>query len=149
MVLGYGLERMTEDVDLLADDQEIQALIEDANIGEALERTNSELEEEGLYLSHIWGPEQQILTPEWRGSCREVPLRLDRLQVETLGPLDMVLSKACRADDGDLADIRHLVGREGLTRASVSRAFERALVPSIFQAVLPEARARILAIFEG
>ncbi len=147
MILGYGLSRATEDVDLLADDREIEALIEEANLGAALERTNAELAPEGLYLSHIWGPEQQILTPEWRSSCRRLALVLDRLQLEVLGPLDMILSKACRADDGDLADIRHLITHERLPRETVARAFERANVPEVFQEVLSDNRDRILRLF--
>jgi len=63
LILGYGLNRSTEGVDLLADDREIELLISQANFAVALEATNRELEQ-GLYLSHIWGPEQQILTPE-------------------------------------------------------------------------------------
>ena len=149
MILGYAFTRATEDVDLLADDREIEALIEEANLGAALERTNAELAPEGLYLSHIWGPEQQILTPEWRSSCRSLVLALDRLQLEVLGPLDMILSKACRADDGDLGDIRHLIAHEQLPREIVARAFDRAEVPEVFQEVLPANRDRILGLFPG
>ncbi|PYV14591.1 MAG: hypothetical protein DMG07_11660, partial [Acidobacteria bacterium] len=59
LILGYGLNRSTEDADLLADDREIDLLISEANFGAALEATNRELEAEGLYVSHIWAPEQQ------------------------------------------------------------------------------------------
>lgn len=151
LVLGYGLGRSTEDVDLLLEDGELQVLIEEANIGAALEATNLELEPSGLYLSHIWGPEQQILTPEWREGCR----RLDRdwgrayLTVSVLGPLDLILSKLCRADDGDLDDIRHILAVERLQRATVEDALARALVPEDFRAVFPEHVRRVLALFDG
>jgi hypothetical protein len=80
LILAYGRGRTTEGADLLLDDSEVQALIEQANFGEALERTNAELEPLGLYLTHTWGPEQQILTPRWREDCRPVPLGLERLR---------------------------------------------------------------------
>jgi hypothetical protein len=75
-----------------------------------------------------------------------VAVSLERLQLEALGPLDMILSKACRADDGDLDDIRYLVRREGLTREELESAFRRAIVPAVFAEVLPANRARILAV---
>jgi hypothetical protein len=59
LILGYGLHRSTEDADLLEDDAEVELLIASSNFGAALEATNRELEPEGLYLTHIWGPEQQ------------------------------------------------------------------------------------------
>lgn len=40
LLLGYGLDRTTEDVDLLQDDAEVRALIETSDFGEALEATN-------------------------------------------------------------------------------------------------------------
>lgn len=67
LTLAYGLDRATEDVELLQDDAEMTALIEAAEFGEALEATNVELEPQGLYLTHIWGPEQLSLRTGGRG----------------------------------------------------------------------------------
>lgn len=118
-------------------------MIDAANLGAALDATNRALEAEGLYLSHIWGPEQQILTPEWRASCRSIGAPFQNLEVEALGPLDLILSKACRADDGDLEDIRFLIQRERIERPALERAFARAIVPAVFAEVLPENKRRI------
>lgn len=63
LILGYGRSRSTEDADLVMDDDEVQALIDHSGFSEAVDATNRELEPRGLYLTHIWGPEQQILTP--------------------------------------------------------------------------------------
>lgn len=144
MILAYGLNRSTEDVDLLEDSAEVQLLIDTANIGDALDATNRELEEAGLYLSHIWGPEQQILSPAWRSRCRPLTMTFTNLDVEALGPIDLILSKACRADDGDLADIRYLVDREQIDRQTLLDELDGAIVPSVFQEVFPANRARIL-----
>lgn len=144
LTLAYGLDRSTEDADLLLDDEEAQFLAEHCNFGDALEKANAELESLGLYVSHIWGPEQQILTPEWKRSCRLVPLpELSRLTVESLGPLDLIVSKLARADEGDLADIRYLLTREGLSPSAVRGAVERAHVPEILLEVFPDARRRL------
>lgn len=150
LILAYGLDRTTEDADLLHEDSEVEALVENAGFGEALEATNRELEPEGLYLTHIWGPEQQILTPEWKAACRPLPARFGpRLSVSVLGPLDLVLSKLCRLDDGDLADVRWLVAREGIGREALQSALARARVPRDFVEVFAENRERVLAVFDS
>jgi hypothetical protein len=150
LVLGYGLDRTTEDADLLLDDAEMRLLIEEADFGAAIEATNHELEPEGLYVTHIWGPSQQILTPEWRSSCR--PVHRDwpggRLRISVLGPLDLVLSKLCRADDGDLDDIRFLIDHEHLDRTAVEEGMQRAGVPEEFRDVFSEHCQRVLSLFE-
>jgi hypothetical protein len=56
LILAYGRDRATEDADLLMDDAEAHALIEDADFGSAVAATNDELEPQGLYLTHIWRP---------------------------------------------------------------------------------------------
>lgn len=150
LVLGYGLERSTEDADLLLEDRELELLVANANFGAAVEATNRELEPEGLYLTHIWGPEQQILTPGWKASCRPI----DRdwgtslLTVETLGPLDLITSKLCRADDADLDDIHHLIRREGIDRSTLADAIAHAKVPEVFLDVFPDHCRRALALFD-
>jgi hypothetical protein len=144
LILAYGLDRATEDADLLLDDAEAKYLAEHCDFGEALERANRELEPLGLYVSHIWGPEQAILTPEWRASCRSVPdLELSHLTVEALGPLDLVVSKLARGDQGDLDDIRYLLEREHLSREVVLAAMRRAQVPEILRGAFDEAVGRL------
>jgi len=99
LVLAYGMNRTTEDADLLLDDEEFSFLVEKREFGEALELTNEELKPLDLYISHIWGPEQQILTPEWRQSCRSVAFAspMANLSVSALVPLELIASKLCRA----------------------------------------------------
>lgn len=151
MILGYGMARATEDADLLHSTAELEAMVESADLGHALARTNEDLSPLGLYLSHIWGPEQQILSRGWERACR--PVRFDpplsRLQVLVLGPVDLLLSKLCRADTGDLADIRWLIAHEGLSSEVVRRAMVEAVVPAAFTEGYPLAVARVEAILSG
>jgi hypothetical protein len=152
LVLAYGMDRATEDAaDFLMDQAELEAIAESADLGAALEATNLELEPLGLYVSHLWGPEQQILTPEWRTQCRRVVVDppLAKLSLTALGPLDLVLSKLCRADQGDLDDIRWVVTRERLTADAFRGGVERALVPEAFKDVLPANAKRVLALFSS
>jgi hypothetical protein len=145
LTLAYGMDRATEDADLLLDDEEAQFLVEHCDFGEALEKTNKELEPQGLYLSHIWGPEQQILTPQWRESCRPVPSLsgLNRLTLEALGPYDLIVSKLARGDEGDWEDIRYLVQRERLPITQVRDAINRAVVPEILREVFSVTSPRV------
>lgn len=133
MILAYGMRRSTEDVDLLHDDDELAFLAEERDFGSALESTNADLAAAGLYLSHIWGPEQEILTPSWRSNCRAVVVPgLVHLCVTALGPLDLIVSKLCRADAPDLADIDWVIGAERLRGPDVRAAMRDALVPEHF-----------------
>lgn len=144
LTLGYGLVRATEDVDLLQDDAEVRALIETAEFGVALAATNTELEPQGLYLTHIWGPEQLILSSGWRGRCRPLTLpSLQRLRVEILGPVDLIISKLVRADDGDLRDMEFLLTRH-TTVAEVESLLPSVVVPEVFAESWPRA-SRALA----
>jgi hypothetical protein len=144
-VLGYGRSRTTDDADLLLDDRECQALIDDAGFSDAIESTNRELEPRGLYLTHIFGPEQQVLSPGWRAACRPIPLNgLSRLSVSCLGPVDLALTKMGRADDEDLADIAFLVRTQQLEVDTLRRAIEVAVAPPEYAEIFAGAKPKVL-----
>jgi hypothetical protein len=129
LILGYGRDRSTEDADLVMDDSEVQALLDDSGFSEAVTQTNEELANRGLYLTHIWGPEQQILTPTGGGS----------------GPLDLITTKLARGDDADLDDVMHLIRVESLSHDVVQAAVASAVVPEVLAEVFVGARARLEA----
>jgi hypothetical protein len=143
LILGYGRLRATEDADLLLDDSEVEALLNESGFGDAVEQTNDELAPLGLYLTHIWGPEQQILTADWRQNCRALQLELPRLTASVLGPIDLVCSKLARADDLDLDDIRWVVAHEQLDPAQVLLAARSATVPDVLREVWSQALPRL------
>ncbi len=147
LVLGYGRTRTTEDADLLMDDDECALLVDTADFGGAVERTNAELEPRGLYLTHIWGPEQQVLAPGWRDRCRPAPLDgLRHLRLSVLGPTDIIVSKLARADELDLQDILWLVDHEHLSAAQVWAEVDQAEVPPILADAFTQARARLARV---
>jgi hypothetical protein len=73
---------------------------------------------------------------------------LARLRLAALGPLDLVVSKLCRADEGDLTDIRWLITHERLAAAAGRPAMAVALVPEMFRSGFPAAVARVEAMLE-
>jgi hypothetical protein len=149
LVLGYGRNRTTEDADLLMDDRECHALIEDAGFGEAIEAVNAELEPQGLYLSHIFGPEQQVLSPSWRASCRAIALPgLRLLSVTCLGPVDLVLTKMGRGDDEDFADVRFLFESRAVDAAAVRHALAEAIVPAEYAELFASARPKLTHLLD-
>ena len=146
-VLGYGRDRTTDDADLLLDDRECQTLIDIAGFGEAIEATNQELEPRGLYLTHVFGPEQQVLSPEWRAACRLIVLpELKKLTVSCLGPVDLALTKMGRADDADLADVEFLLTTRQLDAEALKRAIEVAIVPPEYADLFAAAKPKVLAL---
>ncbi len=150
LVLGYGRNRTTEDADLLMDDRECQALVDDAGFSEAVEATNEELEPQGLYLSHIFGPEQQVLSPSWRASCRPIAFDgLRFLRVTCLGPVDLVMTKMGRGDDDDFADVRFLLESKAVDGSMVRQALEDALVPHEYAELFAIARPKLLRLLDA
>ena len=150
LVLGYGRQRLTEDADLLLDDAECRALIDGSGFSEAVEATNAELNVLGLYLTHIFGPEQEILSPSWREQCREVTVPgLTKLTVSVLGPIDLVLTKLGRGDEGDFDDIRYLIASEHLSAAALRDALASALVPEVLNEIHVQAREKLFALLSS
>jgi hypothetical protein len=150
LVLAYGRQRQTEDADLLLDDSECRALIDTASFSEAVEATNAELNPRGLYLTHIFGPEQEILSPGWRERCRRVNLPgLARLELQALGPVDLALTKLGRGDEGDFEDLRFLLETGQLNPKELRQALEVALVPEVLAEVFAVAKDRLLKLLAG
>ncbi len=149
-VLGYGRNRTTDDADLLLDDRECQVLIDTAGFSEAIEATNRELEPRGLYLTHVFGPEQQVLSPGWRNDCRPIVLTgLTKLSISCLGPIDLALTKMGRADDEDLADIEFLLRTHQLEPNALRRAIDVAITPPEYSELFTAAKPKVLALLAG
>lgn len=149
-ILGYGRQRTTEDADLLLDDRECAALLEGAGFAEAVEATNEKLEPQGLYVAHIFGPEQQVLSPGWRAACRPLTLDgLERLRLEVLGPVDLALTKLGRFDAADEADVRFLLETRQLEPNRLREAITTAVVPPEYRELFVRARPRALALCDA
>jgi hypothetical protein len=107
---------------------------------QAQQKTNTELEPEGLYITHLFRESEIILTPDWLAGRVPLALGLTRLNVFRPSTLDLALTKMMRGDENDLADIRFLLSREPRTAEQLRAAFTLARVPDV-----PEIRELFLA----
>ena len=151
LALGYpnslAAFAATHDVDAILPLSWLAAEDQNFDFWQAQQRTNAELEPEGLYITHLFRELEIILTPDWLRHRVPIPLKLPRLALLRPATLDLVLTKMARGDENDLADIRFLLRQEPLTAAQLRSAFQRARVPDvpeireIFRATQPEVLA--------
>jgi hypothetical protein len=152
LALGYPSSpaafTATHDVDAILPLGWLEA--EDQNLGfwEAQQRTNLELEPEGLYLTHLFRELEVILRPDWLSRRVRIPLELTRLLVFRPATLDLILTKMARGDENDLTDIAFLLGSEPMTACQLQEAFQKARVPDVpeIQALFLAAQPRVLAL---
>ncbi len=138
----------TRDVDAILPLSWLEAADENRDFWQAQQRTNEELEPEGLYLTHLFREVEVILTPDWQARRVPLPLGLARLKVFRPATLDLILTKMARGDENDLADIRFLLQCEPLTAAQLDAAFKRARVPDVpeIQQLFRAAQPKVLAL---
>jgi len=121
----------TRDVDAILPFQWLNAPDENLDFWLAQQKTNTELQKEDLYLTHLFREEQIILTPDWTMQRVQLSLELRRLTVFRPSVLDLVLTKMMRGDENDLEDIRFLLSQEHATTGQLVAAFRRARVPDV------------------
>jgi hypothetical protein len=152
LALGYATSpaafSSTHDVDLILPLLWLAAENENLDFWEAQQRSNAELQPDGLYLTHLFGELEIILTPDWLSRRVRLPLEFRRLAVFRPATLDLILTKMARGDENDLADIEFLLKREPLTADQLDTAFARARVPDVpeIQALFRAAQPKVLAL---
>ena len=108
-----------------------QELADRSNFWDAVERTNLELAEQGLYASHFFEETQVILRPSWRQARIRIPGNWKRLHIWRLSDPDLLLSKLMRDDPQDQRDAFFIVEAGHLTNESIREALAQARVPDI------------------
>ena len=154
LALGYAGSpaafATTQDVDAILPLSWLAAADENLDFWQAQQRTNAELEPEGLYITHLFRELEVILTPDWL--ARRVPIRLELARLKLFRPatLDLILTKMARGDENDLADIRFLLRQESLTVEQLRAAFARARVPDVpeIHELFRAAQPKVLALAE-
>lgn len=155
LALGYpdspATFATTQDVDAILPLSWLAVADENMDFWQAQQRTNAELEPQGLYITHLFREVEVILTPDWLAHRVPLPLDLARLKVFRPATLDLILTKMARGDENDLADIRFLLQREPLTTAQLEAAFRRARVPDVpeIQELFRAAQPKVLALAGG
>lgn len=154
LALGYAptstVFAATQDVDAILPLTWLEAGDENLDFWEAQQRTNAELEPDGLYLTHLFRELEVILTPDWLSRRVRIPVEFSHLTAFRPATLDLILTKMARGDENDLDDIRFLLACEPLTTDQLRAAFARARVPDIpeTQALFCAAQPKVLALVE-
>ena len=152
LALGYAGSpaafAITQDVDAILPLSWLAAADENLDFWQAQQRTNAELEPEGLYITHLFREMEIILTPAWLARRVPIPLELQRLAVFRPATLDLILTKMARGDENDLADIRFLLQQGKLTGDQLRAAFQSARVPDVpeIQELFRAAQPKVLAL---
>ena len=120
---------------------------ENMDFWQAQQKTNTELEPTGLYITHLFRELEIILTPDWLTRRVRVPLELQKLTVFHPATLDLILTKMARGDETDLTDIRFLLEQGKISSASLQAAFAQARVPDVpeLRALFEKAQPKVLA----
>jgi hypothetical protein len=152
LALGYhqvsAHYHSTQDVDGILPISWLQPPNTHEDFWQAVQRTNSELEPQGLYLTHLFKEVDVILQPDWFNRRLRLDVGLGKLAVFRPATIDLILTKMARADDDDLQDIRFLLQQEPLTARQLETAFDRARVPDVpeIQELFKRARPKVIAL---
>jgi hypothetical protein len=137
LALGYpqapGHFHNTQDVDGILPLAWLQPPEAQQDFWQAVERTNGELEPDGLYLTHLFRETDVILQPDWFDHRLRLDVGLRKLAVFRPATMDLILTKMARADEDDLLDVHFLIQQETLTRDQLQMAFGRARVPEVVE----------------
>ncbi len=138
----------THDVDAILPLSWLAAEDENMDFWQAQQKTNTELEATGLYITHLFRELEIILTPDWLIRRVRVPLDLRKLTVFRPATLDLILTKMARGDENDLADIRFLLQQEAISTDQLRAAFTRARVPDVaeIQELFRAAQSKVLEL---
>jgi hypothetical protein len=141
------------DVDAIIPVARIAEFQADQAFWDAQDATNAELEEEGLYITHLFEADQVFLRRDWEQHL--VPISRPKTQWLRLfrpATLDLVLTKMMRGDDAqDMEDIAFLVAHDKISPAQLETALSQALIPELqeLQEAFELAKPRVRAIVKA
>ncbi len=115
---------------------------------DSVQRTNSELEPDGLYLTHLFRETDVIIQPDWVVRRLPIDVGLQKLVVFRPSTIDLILTKMARADEDDLRDVSFLLKQEAYSRELLESAFAAARVPEVpeIHEIFIRARPKVLAL---
>ncbi len=120
LALGYSQApehfHNTQDVDGILPLAWLRPPDEHQDFWQAVQRTNTELESDGLYLTHLFREIDVILQPDWLNRRMRLDVDFRNLVVFRPATVDLILTKMARGDEDDLQDIRFLLQQESMSR---------------------------------
>ena len=139
---------VTNDLDLIVPEVKISVFDKRLDFWDAVEKTNKELENLGLYLSHIFDEHQIILHPDWFKSKIEIEsMSFKNLSVFTPNPLDLIITKMMRVDPQDRNDILLILEKSSIQEKDLFKRIDEAVCPDI--AEIKDAFAQNVAWLKG
>lgn len=123
----------TLDIDIIVPKHLSESIEHDEQFWEAIETTNAQLAESGLFVAHIFDEEQLIIRPGWYGHRERIDLpAIEHILVYRPAAIDLILTKMARAEDPeDRQDIIMLISREQLNPGAIRDAIAEARVPDL------------------
>ena len=143
----YGV---TQDVDAVVPEQQSDQMNEDLAFWDALTAANTDLLEQGIYLTHIFEEWQIILRRDW--FMHRIAIQRPQLQHLRLyrpATVDLILSKMMRGDDPKhMEEIRWMIAHERITSSDLEAAFASAHIPEDAEIVesFEIAKAKVLTM---
>jgi hypothetical protein len=136
LALGYENSPVrfhaTMDVDAILPESSMAAIEADDVFWTAIEKTNADLEANGLYMTHLFCDSQVILRNTWLEHIVSIALPALRfLQLFRPATEDLILTKMMRVDPQDRDDIGFLIAHLSLDSANAESLIQEAQVPAI------------------
>ena len=137
LALGFPNPRSeffsTMDVDAILPELELATVEADEQFWNALNATNEELKDTGLYLTHLFTDSQVILSGDWLSNI--VPIESPEYRFLNLcrpSTDDLLLTKMMRIDPQDRSDMVFLLENGNFTGpARLDELFDKAKIPQI------------------
>ena len=135
LLLGYENSPqefgVTMDVDAILPVTEMSEIENKDHFWNAIEATNKELQEAGLYITHLFSDDQVILSTGWLDDLQVIDYPLQHLHLYRPDTHDLILTKMMRVDPQDRSDIEFLLGQSDCDYTILREKISRASIPPI------------------
>ncbi len=122
----------TMDVDAILPTRDLIAIESNDDFWRAQEATNRELDETGLYFTHLFEEKQVVLGASWLTRVIPIPgLSFEKLHLFRPATEDLVLTKMMRVDPQDREDIEFLLQQPDFSPARLSDVLAEVMIPEI------------------
>ena len=138
------------DVDALLTTSYESTFAEVPEFWDAQEKLNQILDDEGLYMTHIFPADLVFLRRQWESEILPVlrpPLKF--LHLFRPATIDLVLTKMMRGnDEQDMQDVDFMIRHDRITLAQIEAAFRDAVIPDSIELrdAYDRARPTVLAL---
>lgn len=119
-------------MDAILPAKDIAAIEANEDFWRAQEATNRELDDTGLYFTHLFEDRQVILRPDWLVHRVVLPdFEFFRLRLYRPSTIDLLLTKMMRIDPQDRADMEFLLKQPDCNADELAAALDIAIVPPV------------------